>query len=107
IDRELKRIGSGLSVDEVLRRADIEHCHGCHAEVGSLGEGVVFPTGLAAAHIIEVLETTNGVTRFTISPALRDVFAPNRAKILSDFLAGKPLPVHAKGGTIGGGRTTD
>ena len=47
------------------------------------------------------------MTRFAISPALRDVFAPNRAKILSDFLAGKPLPVHSNGTTIGGGRASD
>ena len=46
-------------------------------------------------HIDEMIETVDGVARYTISPALRDVFAPNRAKILRDFLAGRPLPQHS------------
>src|SRR5205085_1693661 len=36
------------------------------------------------SHVSEQTETVDGVTRHTISPALRDVFAPNGAKILSD-----------------------
>ena len=43
---------------------------------------------------------------FTISPALRMFFAPNRATILTDYLTGKPLPAHSNG-TLGGRRTSE
>ena len=90
-----------------MPRADLQNCQGCHLGGASIGDGITFPIGFAATHIDERQETVAGVTRFKISDALRDVFAPNRAKILSDFLAGKLIPVHSNGGTIGGGRTSD
>ena len=43
---------------------------------------------------------------FTISPALRMFFAPNRATIFTDYLTGKPLPAHSNG-TLGGRRTSE
>ena len=107
ITAELQRIGSGISVQDVLARADLQNCHGCHIGQVPVGEGVVFPAGFGAQHISETLVTADGVTRFKISAALRDVFAPHRAKILTDFLAGNPLPVHSNGGTLGGGRASD
>ena len=104
IGAELQRIGSGISVTDVMTRADLQNCHGCHLGNVPVGGGIVFPGGFIATHIDEKRDATGF---FTISPGLRDVFAPNRAKILRDYLAGKPLPVHSNGGTIGGGRTSD
>lgn len=98
---ELKRIGSTLTATEVIRRAEVQNCTGCHAGAVALGDGIAFPSTFNGTHLDETTETAGGVTRFVISPALRDVFAPNRAKILLEFLAGKPLPVHSN--TIGGG----
>jgi hypothetical protein len=95
ITAELQRIGSTITINDLLTRADLQNCHGCHVGGPPVGEGVTFPPGIAATHIDERQTTVNGVTRFTISPALRDVFAPNRAKILGDFLGGRPLPVHS------------
>ena len=65
-----------------------------------------FPRPFAGTHIDERRVTVDGISQFTISDGLRDVFAPNRARILADFLAGRPLPAHSNG-TIGGGRTSD
>ena len=95
---ELQRIGSTLSAFQVMSRADFQNCHGCHfgGTVGPVhvGEGVMFP--LAMPNNTHVDETMDG-GNFAISTALRDVFAPNRAKILTDFLNRKPLPVHSNG----------
>lgn len=82
---ELKRIGSTLTPQDLTTRLDLQNCEGCHLGGANLGEGVLFPRALGDSHI-----TPNG-----ISPALHDVFAPNRAKVLHDFLVfGTPPPVH-------------
>ena len=107
ISAELQRLGSSLSIDEVLLRADTQNCHGCHTVGVYVGEGITFPNALLGSHIFEGQQRgEDGVARFGISGALSKTFAPQRAKILSDFLAGKPLPVHSTG-TLGGGRTSD
>lgn len=112
ITAELQRLGSTVTVLDVLNRADFQNCHGCHfsfASAGSpattipVGEGVLFP--LAASNFTHVDETMDG-GNFAISPALRDTYAPNRARILIDFLNRKPLPAHSNG-TLGGGRTSE
>jgi len=82
---ELQRIGSTLTPNNIMNRLDLQNCDGCHRGGSNLGEGVVFPLGLLDSHIV----------RGGISPALRDVFAPNRAKVLHDFLVfGTPPPAH-------------
>ena len=82
---ELQRIGSTLTPRDIMNRLDLQNCEGCHLGGAHLGEGLVFPRALIDAHI-----TPNG-----ISPALQDVFAPNRARVLHDFLVfGTPPPAH-------------
>lgn len=95
IAAELKRIGSNLQPADIVARAQMQNCSGCHTGGESIGESLTFPSASNGTHIDDTPETVNGVTRFAISPALRDVFAPNRARILLDFLAGKPLPPHS------------
>ena len=108
IANELHRIGSNLTVDDVLNRADMQNCHGCHAGNVALGDGITSPPGFFGTHIDELPQMgEDGVVRFWISDALKKVFAPSRAKILLDFLSGKPLPVHSTGTSIGGGSTSD
>jgi hypothetical protein len=99
---ELQRVGSTISVNDLLTRADLQNCQGCHLGGVAVGEGLTFPFADGGTHVDERMVNGN----FAISPALRDVFAPNRAKVLTDFLSGKPLPVHTSG-TIGGGRRSD
>jgi hypothetical protein len=85
IQQELTRIGSTLTPREVVLRADTQDCFGCHNLGADAGDGIHFPASLLNTHI----------TISAISPALRDVFAPNRARVLHDFLAfGTPPPVH-------------
>jgi hypothetical protein len=108
IAAEIQRTGSSISVNDVLARADTQNCNGCHSGGVAVGEGVVFPFGFFGTHVDEAQQRLeDGIARFWVSGALLKVFAPHRAQILSDFLAGKPLPVHSDGGTIGGGRTSD
>jgi hypothetical protein len=108
IAAELSRLGSSLTPEEVVRRADTQSCAGCHLSSGMIGNGLTFPRSLSFEHVSEVAALMTGgeagpATRFAISPAMRDVFIPHRMKILSDFLvSGKP-PVHSNA-TIGGGR---
>jgi hypothetical protein len=92
---ELQRIGSNLTANDVLLRVNMQGCLGCHGAGTNIGNGLVFPRAQGGSHVSEQMETTADGTRHVISPALRDVFAPNRAKILADFLAGKPLPAHS------------
>jgi hypothetical protein len=102
IQAELARLGTGVSLTELLIRADLQNCAGCHLGNVDIGQGLHFPSVLGGSHVDEHRDGPN----FTISPALRDVFAPNRARILTDFLAGKLPPVHSNV-TIGGGRLSE
>ena len=95
IGAELQRVGSTLAANDVILRVEMQSCLGCHGSGIGIGGGIVFPAAQQGSHVTEQLETTADGTRHAISPALRDVFAPNRAKILGDFLTGKNLPVHS------------
>lgn len=84
---ELARIGSTLTPQQLTVRADIQGCNGCHLGGVQIGDGLTFPAATDDSHI-----TSNG----QMSRALHDVFAPNRAKILHDFLMfATPPPVKA------------
>jgi hypothetical protein len=108
IAAELQRVGSSITVNNLMDRAMLQNCHGCHVGLTfAIGDGIVFIGGVVESHVTERQVPVGNATRFEISPGLRDVFAPNRARILSDFLAGKPLPVHSNGGTVGGGRSSE
>ena len=61
---------------DALGRLDFLGCTGCHTGGGGLP--VALPMG---AHVDLDQQ---------VSPALRDVFAPYRLRVLTDFLAGKP-----------------
>jgi hypothetical protein len=101
IKAELQRIGSTLTPRQIMGRADMQNCTGCHGGNVNLGEGIFFPAAspIADSHVMQTLVnvTENGqiVQRFDISPALRDVFAPARVRVLQNFLAaGIPPPDH-------------
>ena len=72
-----------LTADSILRRATMDSCAGCHAPSQMLGEdrkigcGMTWPESLGETHIDE-----NG----DLSPALRDVFLPHRADVITAFL---------------------
>ena len=101
VQAELDSIGSKVLPVEIMARADTLTCAGCHQIDGEIGEGVVFPRSLGFEHVTEDprhMQTGEDgeLSRFGISPALRDVFIPHRKRILEDFLlSGKP-PVHSQ-----------
>lgn len=75
--------GDPLDAEAILDRATTQSCAGCHAPsqlIGpdrSIGCGLTWPDTLGEVHVNEKSE---------ISPALKDVFLPHRAKVLETYL---------------------
>src|ERR1041385_295842 len=90
ITAELQRVGSGITADNVIERANLLNCHNCHGGSPTIGDGITFPSSADGVHIEDTLETVGNVSRFLISPPLRDVFAPHRAQALTAFLEHTP-----------------
>jgi len=90
IQETLTNIGSSLTPDQIVLRAQALSCAGCHRLNNgvAVGGGLVWPTSLGFTHVSErATEVVDGVTRFVISPALLNAFLPRRLKILEEFLA--------------------
>jgi hypothetical protein len=72
-----------LTADSILRRATMDSCAGCHAPSQFLGKerkigcGLAWPDSLGEVHIDEAGH---------LSPALKDVFLPHRADVLTAYL---------------------
>jgi hypothetical protein len=88
IQAELDRIGSPLTPANIVARAQALSCAGCHqlSNGADLGGGLTWPSSAAFVHSTEFQEAGPDGQRFRISPALTDVFLPNRANILQSFL---------------------
>ncbi len=84
---ELKRLGSTLTAEQAVLRAETQNCIGCHFTGTPVGEEVEFPSANDNSQHV----TIDG----TLSPALRNVFIPHRMKILKDFLISGKAPVHS------------
>jgi hypothetical protein len=103
--------GRSVSRDEVLNRAGVITCGGCHQfsadkRIGTVnGTAVSFPRpkpdqsgNFFFVHISETKEP--GSNRQVISDTLRDVFIPHRMRVLTSVLAGAdPGPLCAAGTT--------
>lgn len=100
IEAELVQIGSSLSVDDIVLRAQATTCAGCHrlSSENDLGGGLVWPdSDPRFVHVTErETEIVNGVERFVISVGLTDVFLPQRKIIVDSFLNNLPLPPSAQ-----------
>lgn len=92
-----------LKADNILDRATTQTCAGCHqlstsfdAPHNQLGDDVVWPDSLL---FVQINETS------TLSPALINVFLPQRANVLINFLQGECTggSVTDDGTNIGGG----
>lgn len=108
LEAALAGLGSALTPDNIVARAQALSCAGCHrlSRNADLGGGLVWPPSLGFTHVSERdTETVGGVTRFQISPALTDVFLPKRKQVLDDFMDDKPLNVRSPKSPIGGRRT--
>ena len=96
IDAELKRIGSDLTPEDVVARAQTQTCSGCHFVPQSVGGGLIFPGASDGSHIHSLINGPDGPqTRWGISGAMEKVFVPNRMRILKEFLEIGKAPEHS------------
>jgi hypothetical protein len=89
IGQELARVGSSLTPRDVVARAQALSCGGCHQRSSGrpVGGGLTWPASANFVHSTEMDDPADP-NRFSISPALRDTFLPQRARVLESFLQG-------------------
>jgi len=98
LQAKLTSIGSTLTPEDIVHRAETQNCVGCHFFAGPVGEGVNFPHSIdGIQHVSEDgLEPGDGSQRFPISSGMRDTYIPHRMKILIDFLNSGKAPVRSQ-----------
>lgn len=101
IQAELDRIGSRLTPEQIVTRAEHQNCVGCHAFGRlDLGEGVQLVDSFNRFQVISEDELRDGEggpsSRFGVMPVAEQQFIPNRMAILRDFLATGKAPGHSE-----------
>lgn len=94
IQNELTRLGSTLTPDDIVRRAQALSCGGCHqrstfSPANTLGGGLIWPASASFVHNSEDSDPAD-TTRFQISPAMLNTFLPFRKGVLEGFLNTPP-----------------
>jgi hypothetical protein len=107
IQNQLTAIGSTLTPDNIVARAQVTACAGCHrfSNNANLGGPITWPASLGFTHVSERdadLETVSGVTRFKISDALVSLLLPHRKQLVEDYLNDVPHPAKPPKDPIGG-----
>ncbi|MEC7987998.1 MAG: hypothetical protein VX278_22715, partial [Myxococcota bacterium] len=85
------RISGNLSATDIVGRAEfVGSCMGCHQNATglNLGNGQIAPQSLGFVHASEFPTTCDdgSETCFMLSPALTDVFLPERLETITEFL---------------------
>lgn len=101
IQAELDRIGSTLTPDQIILRAQVETCVGCHGlGASNIGGGIILTPGFQGQPMISEDILMDGEagpkTRFGVDPIIEKQFVPHRMQILLDFLQHGKAPVHSK-----------
>ncbi len=94
IQSQLMQIGSSLTPAQIVARAKALSCAGCHQLSNNqpLGGGLTWPSSLGFTHISEQqVEIGQDGERFVVSPALTNVFLPQRKSVLENFVNGPPI----------------
>lgn len=92
LQARLQRLGSPLRPEHLVRRSTALSCAGCHqlnngTPNNDLGAGIVWPPSLGFVHVSEnQTELIGGSEHFAISPALEDVFIPQREITFERYL---------------------
>jgi hypothetical protein len=88
IQARLTALGSTLTPDQIIARAQSQSCGGCHqrSNGAALGGGLTWPGSASFVHSSELTETGPEGPRFQISPALTNVFLPHRKLVLENYL---------------------
>jgi hypothetical protein len=92
IQAGLDEIASDLTPEQIVLRAEAQSCAGCHRLLNNvaIGGGLTWPPSLGFTHVTErEMEVVDGQARFKISPALLNVFLPQRQQIMEDYLNNK------------------
>ena len=108
LQTQLTAIGSPLTPDDVVARAQALSCAGCHrlSNGAALGGGLTWPTSLGFTHVTErQTEVVAGESRFVLSNALTTQFLPARKVIFEDFLNNRPRPSKGPTHPLSGSRT--
>jgi hypothetical protein len=95
LQTQLTQLGSALSPDDIVLRAQALTCAGCHRLNNNVvvGGGLTWPASLGFTHVTErETEVVDGETRFVLSPALLNFFLPARKALLEEFLNDRPHP---------------
>ncbi|MFT3771817.1 MAG: hypothetical protein QM820_40930 [Minicystis sp.] len=87
IQAQLTAMGSTLTPDNIVARAEALSCAGCHqrSNGASLGGGLTWPSSAGFVHNLETTETGPDGLRFQLSSALTGTFLPHRKQILDSF----------------------
>ena len=83
IAEELRKLGSPLTPEDIIARAETQNCAGCHGKPGPVGGDLIFPDAFEQG---EHLEARSLVDSARLSPALKDTFLPYRIRVLRQFL---------------------
>ncbi len=95
LQSQLTTLGSTLTPDDIVVRAQALSCAGCHRLNNNvaLGGGLTWPASLGFTHVTErETELVGDDTRFRLSDALVSFFLPARKLIIEDFLNNRPRP---------------
>jgi hypothetical protein len=90
IQNQLTALGSALTPDNIVARAQALSCGGCHQRNsgGGIGGGITFPNSAGFVHSSEFLQASpDGGNRFILSSALDNVFLPFRKSIVEEYLS--------------------
>jgi hypothetical protein len=83
IASELKLLGSPLTPENIIDRAETRNCGGCHGKTGAVGDGIVAPEAFDSGEHIADDSPIHDARR---SPALRGVFLPYRIELLMRYI---------------------
>ena len=108
IQAALDGLASDLTPAQIILRAEAHSCAGCHRLLNNvaLGGGLTWPPSLGFTHVTErETEVVAGQQRFKISPALLNVFLPQRQQIMADYLNHKLKKPKKPTDTLSGRKT--
>ena len=96
LQQRLTALGSPLTPDQIVARAQTLSCAGCHQLSGGvkLGGGLTWPSksnGFEFVHVSErVREQGPDGPRYGVSEVLGTLFLPRRLRLMEAYLAGEP-----------------
>ncbi len=104
IQTRLTQLGSPLTPDNIVARAQALSCGGCHQRSSGapMGNGMQFPFSASFVHNTEFTEPGPDGTRFQLSSALANTFLPFRKNVMEEFLSAEhPVTTNTRMNMVG------